>query len=421
VDVRRLTGAVGVAAALAAALLVGAPRTVLAAGVAGAVAAVSVDRGVSGLAGASLALAAAAALLGSGVAAADSFGTALAWLFVAGGVAGCLSAPVDGGRVDSLLGAWTGLVLLPVAVLAALTASAGPFGSLLGSRLALSGGDASFLAVPAAVAAGAGWVALSAWREAGLPPWTLATGPAVALLGLATLALPVAPEVAALAAGDLAAAPLAYALLWSTATVLVASALAGTAAAEDRRFRRGPAWAAVALGPLALGAFVAADGGVFVAAALVAVPPLAEGFGAAVETADAGIAAAFLAAVTAAGVAFIATLPARAPLVRRVTAGRPAGVGAGCLLAAVALTGQGLPSTVAAGGLAVLAWALLAPGAAVPAPPRTTLSRGGLTAAAVAGGCLLAVVLVGTVPKTDPGVGGVLLLGGVAVLGLAIR
>lgn len=438
-DVRRLVGAAGVGLAVAAAALLGVPALAVAAGVAGGAAALVAGRGTPGVVTASLGVATAAVLVAEAMAAADSTGAALASLTAAAGVAGCLaagfgdradggrtvpstSAPVSGtGRVAPVLGAWTALVVPSAAALAVLTASAQPLGSLLGARLAVPGLAALLLGVPSAVVVGAGWSALVGWREAGLPPWSLAAGPAALLAGWGLLVLP-SRALGALLAGDLANGAPAYVLLWSVAATLVASALASAVAAEDPRFRRGPAWAAVAAGPLAVGVVLASGrGGVFVAAALATVPPAAGAFGAVVETADSSTAAAFLASLAVTGLAFAATLPARAPAVGRLTAGRPAGVGAGSLLAAVAFADATAAATVAAGGLAVLAWLLLTSGPAVEPPPRTALARAGTAALVVGGGAVLAVLLVGVVPRTDPGVGGALLLAGVAVLGVAIR
>lgn len=437
-DVSRLTGAAGVAAALLAAVLLPASPVALAAGVAGAVAAVAVDRGASGLVAGSLALAAATALAASEVAGAESAGGALGSLFVAAGIAGCLAAAlgqrktdesarssaagVHGGQFAGLLGAWTALVLPATAALALLVAASQPFASLLGARLALPGFAPVLLGVPIAVAVSAGWAGQTTWRTAGLPPWLCTAGPAALLVGGAGVVLPAALEIDALLAGALTDAASAYVLLWATATVLIASSLAGAVAAEDPRFRRAPAWVAVAAGPLALAAFVATrGGGPFVAAALAAVPPAAEPFGAVVETAPASTASAFLAALSVSGLALAAALPARAPLVRGLTAGRPAGVGAGWLLGAVAVGGLEATATALAGGLAVLSWVLLAEEPAVAPPPRTHLSRAGVATLAVGCGTLVAVPLAGLAPRTEPGVGAALLLVGVAVLGAAIR
>lgn len=443
-DVKRATAVAGALAALLVAVVVGAPPAAVGAGLAGALAAPAVTRGTPGLAAGSLALTAAAMLAASAAAGASDPATALVSLLVAAGTAGCAAAAigafgddealgrdrgpattvpilVPGGPVAALLGAWTALVLPATAVLALLAAAAGPFGSLLGSRLAVPALRLLLVGVPLAVVAVTGWAALGAWRDARLPPWLFATGPAALLVGLSVLASSAA-GVDALLGGSLADAPAGYVLLWAAATVLVASALAGAVAADDPRFRRGPAWVAVAAGPLALAVAVAwGDGGPFLGAALAVAPPAADATGAVLETVPPGTATAFLAALSISGLAFAATLPARAPLVGELTTGRPAGVGSGCLLAAVALATLGPPSTALAGGLAVLSWVLLAAGPRVEPPPRTALSRAGLATLAVAGGSLLAVVLGGLVPPTEPGVGAVLLLAGVAVLGLALR
>ncbi|QLD89322.1 hypothetical protein HWV07_09895 [Natronomonas salina] len=437
-DVSRVTGAAGVAAALLAAVLLPASALVIAAGVAGAIAAVTVDRDTPGLAAGSLALAAATSLTASAVTNVDSAGAALGSLFVAAGLAGCLTAAfgrlepdapsrnsargAPGGGVAGLLGAWTALVLPSTAALALLLASSQPFGSFLSSRLAVQGVAPVLLGVPVAVAVASGWAALASWRAAGLPPWPCTVGPAALLVGVGALVAPETLAVDALLVGNLADGAPAYVLLWSTATALVASALAGVVAAEDPRFRRGPAWVAVAAGPLALAAFVAAvDGGPFVAAALAALPPAADSFGVVVETVAPSTAAAFLAALSVSGLAFAAALLARAPLARELTAGRPAGVGAGCLLVAVALAGVSAAVTALAGGFAVLSWVLLAAEPAIAPPPRTALSRAGVATLAVGCGAVAAVPLVGLAPRTEPGVGAALLLVGVSVLGAAIR
>lgn len=420
-DVRRLTRTVGVVAAILAAVVVGVPRSVVAAGAVAAVAPAVSDRGTPGIAVGSLAFAASSALAASGLTAAESASTALAWLFAAAGVAGCLAAALDGEGVGSLLGAWTALLSLPVSVLALLTVASGPFRSLLGARLAFVGFDVAFFAVPVAIGGAAGWAALSAYREAGLPPWLLTAGPAASLAVWAFVSLPVSASLEALSAGVLADAAAAYVLFCSATMVVAASALAGATAAEDVRFRRGPAWAAAAVGPLALLVLVVVDAGPFLAAAVATVPPVAEAYGAVVETAASATAVAFLAALACVALAFAVTLPSRTPLVRSLVAGRPAGVGACGLLVAVALSGVSQTATVLAGGLAVFAWALLAPAPTLSPPPRTVLSRAGTTALAVAAGGVVATWLVGVVPRTDPGVGSVLLLAGVAVLGLAIR
>lgn len=441
-DVRRATGAAGAAAALLSAVVVGAPPAAVGAGLAGALAAPAVTRGAPGLAAGSLALAGAAMLAASAAAGAPDPATALVSLLVAAGIAGCVAAalgafgdgevrerdgeaattvPVTGGPVAALLGAWTALVLPGTTVLALQAAAAGPFGSLLGSRLAVPELRPLLVGVPLAVVAVTGWAAIGAWRDARLPPWLFAAGPPALLVCLSVLASSAA-GVDALLGGSLADAPAGYVLLWAVATVLVASALAGAVAADDPRFRRGPAWAAVAAGPIVLAVAVAwGDGGPFLGAALALTPPVADDGGAVLETVPPGTATAFLASLSVSTLAFAATLPARAPLVGELTTGRPAGVGSGCLLAAVALATLGPPSTALAGGLAVLAWVLLAAGPPVEPPPRTALSRAALATLAVAGGSLLAVVLGGLVPPTEPGVGAALLLAGVAVLGLAIR
>lgn len=436
-DVRRVTGGAGVVAALLVAVLVDVPAVAVAAGVAGATVAPAVDRGATGILAASLAVVAAALLAAAAAAGAGGAAAALVAILIAAGLAGCLAGAlpafeaggerresvgsVRGGPVAGLLGAWTALVLPVTAVLALLAVSSQPLGSLVASRLAVPALRPLLYAVPLAVAAVAAWAALGAWREAGLPPWLFTTGPAALLVGWAVLALP-SPGLDALLAGVLADAPVGYLLLWAAATVLVASALAGAVAADDPRFRRGPAWVAVGAGPLALGGAVAAgEGGPFAGAALAAVPPVAEAFGAVVETVPTSTATAFLAALSLSGLAFAATLPARAPLVGELTTGRPAGVGAGCLLGAVALAGLAPVGTALAGGLAVLSWVLLAAEPQVTPPPRTALSRAGLATLAVGGGSLLAVALGDLVPPTDPGVGGALLLAGVATLGLAMR
>jgi hypothetical protein len=441
VDVRRVTAGGGVAAAVLATVVLSVPPVAVAAGAAAALAVPAVDRGSGGVALSSLAVAGAAALTGVAVAGAATPGAALVTLFAVLGVAGCLAVGLDAalpvvdrpipshrglapprGGIPTLLGAWTSFALAATAVLAVLATAAQPFGSLLGARLTLPGLQPLLIVVPLAVTMAAGWGGLVAWRWAGLPSWPLAAGPAALFVAWALGWPGTGPAPGSLLGGSVVGAPSATVLLWATATVTVASGVAGAVAAEDARFRRAPAWVAVAVGPVTLGGFVAvAGGGVFVAAVLAVVPPLSKAFGAVLETADPGVASAFLAAASIALLVLAATLSARAPVVGGLTRDRAAGVGAGCLLVAVALAGASTWATVAAGGLAILAGVLLAAEPPVAPPPRTALSRAGVATLAVGAGTLLAGSLVGLVPRTEPGVGGVLLLAGVAALGLAMR
>jgi hypothetical protein len=218
-----------------------------------------------------------------------------------------------------------------------------------------------------------------------------------------------------------ATAPVAYALLWAATTAVLASALAAAVAAAESRYRRLPAWLAAATGPAVLSAVVAVDGGVFAELALAVFPPATGPVGALAGTAPPAAVRSFVAAATVGGLALILVLPTRISLLRRATTGRPAGVGAGCLLVAVALSGGSAAGIAVAGSLAVLAWALLARPEALAPPPRTALVRAGAVAGAIAGGALVAVTLVGSVPTADPGVGGLLLLSGVVALGLSLR
>lgn len=420
-DVSQLTAAVGAAGAVAVAALLAVSPPVVAAGGLGAAAALLAGRGDTlSLTAASLALAAALAALAVGVAPAPEPATATAGLAVAAGVAGCVAAAGDDARAGPLVSAWTALSLLPVAVLVVPVVAAQPAGSLLAARVGVLGEPAVAALAPAAVAAGAGLVGLSRWDAAGFPPWLSTVGPPAALVG-GVVVSPASPDFGALVAGEVAEAPVALALLWSVATLSVASALAGAVAAETARFRRGPAWVATACGPALLGALaVAGDGGSFAGAVFAVAPPLASPVGAVVETTgpvQAGRLAAFGAV---AALATLATVLARAPGLGRATAGRPAGVGAGALLVAVAVAEVPPTTAVVAGGLAVLSWLLSREGPDIEPPPRTLVTRAGTVTVAAGVGAAAAAWLVGVVPRADPGVGGLLLLAGVATLGVAM-
>lgn len=418
---RRLTAGIGVLAAFGAGVLVGTPTTVLAASVLGAVAALSVDRGTSGLAVASLALAAATLLVVEAMAAASGSRSAIAALAVAGGLAGCLTAATGGGRLDTVLGGWTAMTLLPAAWGTAHVATSPAAASLVGSRLAWLGLPSLVVAAPIAVAAVAASGALARWREAGLPPWLCTFGPAIAVVGTAWIAMATTPDFGALASGSLLAAPVAYTTLVAGAIVIVASLLAGAVAAADPRFRRMPAWLALAVGPLCLAAAVSIDGGGVVLGALTTVPSLGDPFGAIAETASPPLARSLLASVTISTLAVGVVVIARGPVLRRLTAGRPAAVGAGSLLVAVAMTDLPVGTTVIAGGLALLGGLLLVAPPAVEPPPRTALARVPIAVGATAVGGLIAVGLVSVVPDPAPGIGGVLVLSGVAILAVALR
>lgn len=423
-DVRRIIAAAGTLAAVGAVLLLGVPLPAIAAGGFGAVVARGADRGTAGTAAASLALLAAILLAAFGAPSATTAAGTLAALVAAIGLAGCLAAAVgDGqrGSVGALAGAWAALCLLPVGWFAVSVASAQPAGSLLGARLTWLGPGFVALVVPGILAAGAGAVAVGGWRDADLPPLLLTIVPAGALAGGAAMLAPDGSNIGTLLAGIVATAPLAYALLWAATTALLATALAATVAATDHRYRRPPMWAAVATGPTVLAAVVAFDGGVLVRLILAGVPPASGAVGAIAETAPPATARSFVAAATLAGLALALVVPIRAPVLGHVVAGRPAGVGAGCLLVAVALAGESALVTALAGSLAVLAWVLLAPTEGIEPPPRTELARVGVTASAVGIGAVAVVALSGRVSEADPGLGGALLLSGVVALGLAMR
>lgn len=425
-DVRSITAGVGIVATLAVAATLGTPFAAVAAGGAGALVVFGVGRGTAGTAAASLALAGAILLAAFGASAAETAAGALAALAAAVGIAGCLGAAVDDGGGDGIgvgafVGAWAALSVLPVGWFAVSVAAAQPAGSLLGARLAWLGLPGVTLVVPVAIAASVGAAAVGGWRDADLPPFLLTLGPAGALVAGATLFSPSSPDVDALLAGTVATAPLAYALLWTAAVGTFGSALAGTVAAAEPRFRRPPMWLAVAAGPALLGLVVALDGGVFVRSLLAVFPPASEAVGAIAETAPPDATRSFVAAATLAGLTLALVVPVRAPVLSRAVAGRPAGVGAGCLLVAVALTGGSPGVTALAGSLAVVAWASLAAPRAIEPPPRTALARIGVIAASAGIGAVTTLLLTSRIPTADPGVGGVLLLSGVVALGLSMR
>lgn len=420
-DVRHITNGGGLLAALAAALVLGAPLPAIAAGALGGLVGWGAGRGTAGVAAGSLALAAAVLLVAFGAPPVGTAAGTVAVLAIAAGLAGCLAAVVGSGRVSQFVGAWAAFCLLPVGWFVVPVAATQPAGSLLGARLAWLDVTAVTLAVPAVVAASGGAAALGGWRDANLPPWLLTVGPAGVLVGGAVMVVPSTPDVGGLLGGNVATTPVAYVLLWSTATGLVASALAAGVAATDHRYRRPPAWLAASTGPAVITLVVALDGGVFVRLALAALPPASGAVGAVAETAAPAAGRSFAAAATVAGVAMTLVLPTRLPVLGRAMDGRPAGVGAGCLLVGVALAGGSPGETAVAGSLAVLAWALLVRPAPIAPPPRTALVRAGALAGAIGLGAFVAVTLVGRVPTSEPGVGGVLLLSGVAVLGLSLR
>jgi len=75
---------------------------------------------------------------------------------------------------------------------------------------------------------------------------------------------------------------------------------------------------------------------------------------------------------------------------------------------------------VVVGGVAVLAWLLLADRAHLAPPPRTDLARTGMVALAATVGTVFAAGAYRAVPPLESSLGGLLLLSGVTVLGVAI-
>jgi hypothetical protein len=406
VDLSRATGVVGVALLALAGWLVGVDGTAIAAGGVAALALTTTDRGSAGLAAASLGLAVAALLLADAVAAASSVPFVATTLSVVVGVAAGVRATV-GGRPGGLRAAWTAIALVGVGVLATRSARPDPLVSLLGARLATAPVGWLLLVAPLAIGGVAGSLALARFRAADLPARYATAGPpgAVVLVGL--LAGPGVPDVAATLAGT--PDPRLAVLLWTVAA----------AAAADHRFRRPAAWLAAAAGPLAVAPVVLVRGGVFVDALVAAVPGAGVAVGAALETGHPTVVTALVGATFLALFGAGAAAPTLSPRARRLLDGRAAEVAAAGLLVAVATTPPRGHAVAVGGGVAVLAWLLVADRPRI-TPPRTRLERTGWVTIAAAAGTLFAVRGVGLLPHPEPGLGGLLLLAGVAVLGVAI-
>ena len=165
-------------------------------------------------------------------------------------------------------------------------------------------------------------------------------------------------------------------------------------------------------GPVALLAASPFAGGVFVDAFVAAVP----GGAVAVGT----VVAALVGLTVVSVLRTCAAAPTLSPRVRRLLEGRAAEVaGAGLLFAAGSKPPRG-HGVVVVGGVAVLAWLLLADRAHLAPPPRTELARTGTVALAAAVGTVFAARAYRVVPRLESSLGGLLLLAGVTVLGVAI-
>ena len=416
-DVSRARRAVGVALVAVAGWLVGVDVAAVAAGGVAAVALTTTDRGTPGLATASLGLAAAGVLVAEAVAGVPSVPLVITTLSVAVGVAAGVRAAV-GGRAGGLVAAWSAAALALAAALSPLAARPDPVASLLGARLATAPGGWVVLLAPFPVAAVAGGLAVDRWRTADLPPRPATAGPPAAVLLLGLVAGPGLPDPGAALAGT-AVVGLAV-LTWAATVAVVASAVAAAAAAEDHRFRRPAAWLAAASGPVALLAASPVTGGVFVDAFVAAVPGGAVAVGVTVGTGRAIIVAALVGLTVVAVLGTCAAAPTLSPRVRRLLEGRAAEVaGAGLLLAAGTKPPRG-HGVVVIGGVAVLAWLLLADRAHLAPPPRTGLLRTGQVTLAAAAGTVFAAGALRVVPRLESSLGGLLLLAGVTVLGVAI-
>jgi hypothetical protein len=413
VDVSRARRAAGVALVAVAGWLVGVDVAAVAAGGVAAVALTITDRGTPGLAAASLVLAAAGVLVAEAVAGVPTVPFVITTLSVAVGVAAGVRAAVRG-RAGGLVAAWSAAALALAAALSPLAARHDPVASLLGARLATAPVTWVVLLAPFPVAAAAGGLAVDRWLTADLPPRPATAGPPAAVLLLGLVAGPGLPDPGAALAGT-AVVGLAV-LTWAATVAVVASAVAAAAAAEDHRFRRPTAWLAAASGPVALLAASPFAGGVFVDAFVAAVPGGAVAVGATVGT----VVAALVGLTVVAVLGTCAAAPTLSPRVRRLLEGRAAEVaGAGLLLAAGTKPPRG-HGVVVVGGVAVLAWLLLADRAHLAPPPRTDLARTGTVALAAAVGTVFAARAYRVVPRLESSLGGLLLLAGVTVLGVAI-
>jgi len=156
------------------------------------------------------------------------------------------------------------------------------------------------------------------------------------------------------------------------------------------------------------------------AAVLATAPTAGVAVGAALETGDRTVVTTVLGVALVALVALVVAAPSLHTRTRRVTADRPAAVGLAGLVVATSVAGRPPLAVILAGGLAVVGWLLLARRPSVPPPPRTAVSRAGVTVGAAGVGTASAAAAVRLLPRPDPGLGGLVLLAGVAVLGVAI-
>jgi hypothetical protein len=289
--------------------------------------------------------------------------------------------------------------------------------SLLAARLATTPVGWLVLLAPLAIAAAAGRVAISRWRAADLPAGYATGVPPGAVLAAGLLAGIGPPDPRLLASRP---DPGLAVLLWAGTVAVVASAVAGTAAADDHRFRRPGAWLATAVGPVALFVVVLVDGGVFVNALVAAVPGAAVVVGATFETGRPRVVAALVGMTFVALVGAGAAAPTLWPRGRRLLDERAAEVAAAGLLFAVGTKPPRGYAVAVAGGVAVVAWLYVADRPQLPPPPRTVLERTGQVTLAAAAGALFAVRGVRLLPQPDPGLGGLLLFAGATVMCVAI-
>jgi len=415
VDVSHAKRAVGVALVGVAGWLVGVHVAAVAAGGVVALALTSTDRGASGLAAASLGLAVATLLFAAAAADASSIPLFVTTLAVTVGVAGGVRAAV-GGRAGGLVAGWAATALVLAAALGPLAARPDPVVSLLAARLATTPVGWLVLLAPLVIAAAAGGVAISRWRAADLPAGYATGVPPGAVLAAGLLAGIGPPDPRLLASRP---DPGLAVLLWAGTVAVVASAVAGTAAADDHRFRRPGAWLATAVGPVVLFVVVLVDGGVFVNALVAAVPGAAVVVGATFETGRPTVVAALVGMTFVALVGAGAAAPTLWPRGRRLLDERAAEVAAAGLLFAVGTKPPRGYAVAVAGGVAVVAWLYVADRPQLP-PPRTVLERTGQVTLAAAAGALFAVRGVRLLPQPDPGLGGLLLFAGVTVMCVAI-
>jgi len=377
VDVTRWTAVAGVAAAAIVAWLAEVHLAAVVAGIVGALAVATADRGARGLAAASLGLAVAAQVLAAALATVGGGATALATVGIAVAVAAAVHGAA-GGRPRGVVAAWSAGMVVGAAVLATLVARSASFLSLLGARLATTRAGWLLVVLPLVVGAVATKVSLDRWRAADLPAVACTFGPPGVVIAVGLLVGPGLPAVDALRGGS--PPPGVIVLLYAAAAALIASALAAAAAAVDCRFRRPPAWLAVSVGPAALLLLLALDAGVFVAALLAAVPGVAPAVGAVLGTGHPAFVAPFFGALVVAVVATAATAPTLSPQAREALAARSENlVLVGLLPVPLLALGDQLV-VVYAGCVAVVAWLLVADRLTIPRPPRTAHRTPGVVA-----------------------------------------